>query len=174
MIEVRAVQPTGEELRAQFGEASFGDLVELVYRLIGPFGLLALFIFGVRFAEGDSEWVLIGVVIATYGLTGLAGGWLRWTYVRAVKRSPLANEPVDWTLSADAIGLSTPTMSSRLGWAAVTEIREGRRRFEFRAPPGSDLILPKRSLTPEQIEALRDLIGRLQADGWDGSVKLSG
>ncbi|WP_296816447.1 YcxB family protein [Brevundimonas sp.] len=172
MIEVPAVQPTGEELRSQLGDMTFTSFVELAYRLIGPFGLVLLFAFGLRYADRDQEKVLFAIFVATYVLSGLIGWWLRSTFRRAIKRAPLANQPVDWTLSTEGIGLKAPSMTAHLAWAAVSGIRESRRSFEFRAPPGSDLVLPKRSLAPAQVDELRRLVRQIQAQGWAGSLKL--
>jgi hypothetical protein len=164
-IEIRAVAASGTELRRAMGFNSLVAYLALAWRLVGPLGLLFLFVVALRHAPDQAGGLLTGVFAGTVALAGIIGATLNLAYRHGRKRAPLTASAVDWSLDENEIRLNAALFSSRLSWGAVTRVEEQRDRFVFQAPPDSSLILPKRALNADQLLHLRTLIAEVRASG---------
>lgn len=103
-------------------------------------------------------------VAALYGLIGL-GLFVQRKGQAMTRRTPLGALSADWRLDDAGLTFSTPISENRLGWEAVTAIREEKDRIVFAVTPYANHVLPRRMLNEDQARALAALIAEARASG---------
>lgn len=162
MIEVFGVKATRRELRPiQKGWGSIHWLSGLP--LLVPFaGLFAIVLAG----SDVLPWQLtIGVWLGSILIWFLVKHLVGQATMRASHRSPTGAIPNDWQLDGSGFRCSMPVATSSFDWEAVKDVIEEVDRFIFLLTPQANPVLPKRCVTPEQIDALRALVADVRASG---------
>ena len=82
---------------------------------------------------------------------------VRRTAVRIMRRDAAWRSTHQWTISDDGVLVVRPNADSRLGWGGVQRVIETADSFMFYPQTLQFMLLPKRFLTPEQVERVRAL-----------------
>jgi cation transport ATPase len=77
---------------------------------------------------------------------------------RSLRDSPSAQGEIVVVLDGEGTLTTFPTGESRLSWAAYTKYKETGSMFLLFVSPHRCLSIPKRAMTPQQIEELRSLV----------------
>ena len=115
---------------------------------------------------------LVGIYLLNHGLP--VAGWLwlalsaaigiavyqvpRIQVRRNLRDSPSAHGEIVITLDGEGTVTTFPTGESRLNWGAYTKYKETGSMFLLFVSPNRCMSIPKRAMTPQQIEELRGLV----------------
>ena len=107
-------------------------------------------------------FVLLPLLVVGFICWRLTNGWIyRRIMVMTLALPVLA--PADWTLNEEGVEVVVPLARSFWAWGGIHDVVEENDRFVVLIQPYSNHILPKRCLSAEQLEAVRNLIAAIKA-----------
>jgi hypothetical protein len=172
-IVIENVKPTPHEMRPVrkgWGGVHWASCLPTYAYLFGLLALGLVVVVTQALPPGTAEIAVVASLIASW-----LGQWvLRRSAADAVARSPSANLVWRWSFDADGIAFDNALQSNRLDWRAIKAVQEETDRYLFLVTPMNNPVLPKRLLSPEQIESLQALIAEVRASGRLGSGHAAG
>lgn len=152
------VQLTSRDLLDLFRASRMKYLVWLLV-VIGVFYLYLLLaeVVNEGFSGATSSTIfLYGFVAAFAFFTAYVAPRIRVR--QALRHGPTLREPLQYSLSATGVDLSSELVTGTYRWGAFCKIAETRQSFVLFQSPFSAVIVPKRYLaSPEQVAQLREL-----------------
>jgi hypothetical protein len=166
VVHVAGVLATARELRPATGAwPGLGLWVRAPILWLGACALAAAVVmFVVPMPDTATFWMAGLWVAAVYGMIGL-GLFVHRKGQAMAHRTPVGALAVDWRLDGAGLAISSPLFENRLGWEAVTAIREEKDRIVFAVTPYANHVLPRRMLNEDQARALAALIAEVRASG---------
>jgi len=132
-------------------------VTRLVYWFFGLYlvGVLALQVWLRTNGRGIPWHTFLGVM-GTGAIILLITYFWPWLYVQdAFRNHSTAFTSQEWSIGEAGLRISGPDHSGDLSWTAVRRVVEDDEFFYFHLSDAQALILPKRALSPESSETLR-------------------
>jgi hypothetical protein len=115
---------------------------------------------------------LVGIYLVNHDLTTIGWIWLatsagigiavyevpRFQIRRAMRRNPSMEGEIVLRLNDEGIEAIFSTGKSQLQWRAYTKYKETAHLFALCMSPGRSMSIPKRVMSPQQVEELRGLL----------------
>lgn len=109
-------------------------------------------------------WIPLVQLVSLYGVIGLS--FVIQRRVMAVaRRAPAFGAPTTWRLDEQGVTLTAALVESRLDWRAIVRVAEEKDRLVLAVTPYNNPVLPLRLLSPDQLQAIRDLVETVRASG---------
>lgn len=163
MIVVPDVQTTPKELRPTKAWPSlrwWGSVV-LIWLLLTLLVTLALCW---RQPGPAALWIPLVQLVNLYGVIGLSFVVQR-RIMAVARRAPAFGAPTTWRLDEEGVTLTTALVETRLDWRAIVDVAEEKDRLVLAVTPYNNPVLPLRRLSPDQLQAIRDLVETVRASG---------
>lgn len=109
-------------------------------------------------------WIPLIQIASLYGVIGLSF-LVQRKVIAVAHRAPAFGAITTWRLDENGVTLTTPIAETRLDWRAVVRVAEEKDRLVFAVTPYNNPVLPLRQLSPEQLQAVRDLVAAATAAG---------
>lgn len=121
--------------------------------LLGLLFLVGIYLINHNFPVAGWLWLALSVVIgiAVYEVP-------RFQVKRNLRSSPSAQGEIVLALDEEGTVATFPTGESRLNWQAYTKYKESGSMFLLFVSPNRYMSIPKRVMTPQEIEDLRALV----------------
>lgn len=158
MIEITGVQSNPRECRPLtrgWGLLHWTAYLPLLV-LVGGLSWLTILL-----SRTDPVWAAC-ILLGTYALFLTACLLHGQVGARTAQGAPAFSLPMTFTLDEDRVTISHPDITSSFAWTVIRSVREDKDRFVFLVSPVSNPVLPKRQMTPDQIEAVRALVARVK------------
>jgi YcxB-like protein len=125
----------------------------LFVSLLALLFLVGIYLINQNFPVAGWLWLVMSVVIgiAVYEVP-------RFQVKRSLRGSPSAQGEIVLALDDEGTVATFPTGESRLNWRAYTKYKETGSMFLLFLSPYRYMSIPKRAMTPQQIEDLRALV----------------
>jgi len=139
------------------------QLLALLVTFVASFILAA--VYGSALA---ARWVGVTMVAVLFVL--IVSGWFVSSMGARVAAEIAATRGAGrWTFDREGVRVESALSTTAFRWEMVEKVAEEGDRFIFALNPASNAILPLRSLVGDQVEDLRSLIGRIEAEGRFGA-----
>lgn len=164
MIRIDTVKPTERELRhvtKAWPRVKWLNNVGVLW-----LGLVVLATIGLS-ARVDSPlryWIMGSQLLMIWGLIPL-GQIVQRRLASVSRATPLRALSSDWTLDHQGVRITSALSEQLLHWEAVVRIVEENDRLIFAVSPAWNHVLPKRSMTAEQLAELQALVSDVTASG---------
>ncbi len=152
-MELRFKLAEDEALEALQATASRGWVTFLFILRLALLFLVGIYLIDHGFTVVGWIWLTVSVVIgiAMYQVP-------RMQVRREIRRAPYAQGEVAYTLNDEGTMAIFSTGRSQLDWRHYTRYKETRNLFLLFFSPTRYTVIPKRVMSPEQIEQLRSLL----------------
>lgn len=164
MIVIADVQPTPKELRPTL--AAWPGLRWWSCAVLCWLAVIVLITVSITWGRSGpmATWIPVVQLAGLYGVFGI-NLFIYGVVMKTTRRAPASRPPTTWQLDEDGVTLTTAIAESRLDWRAVVRVAEEKDRLILAVTPYNNPVLPLRLLSPDQRQAIRDLVETVRASG---------